>query len=59
MEVAVLESGESVSFLSWELLERKVDTTLHHKPDSRAYHPVVDVLLGSVEEAEVLVSDPM
>ena len=55
--VDVLESGNWVSFLR-ELLERNVDTTLPHKPDRRAYHPVVDVLFKSVEDAETLVLDP-
>ena len=58
VDVEVLESGDWVSFLR-ELLERNVDTTLHHKPDRRAYHPVVDVLFRSVEDAEVLVPDPI
>ena len=52
-----LESGDRVSFLR-ELVERKVDTTLPHKPDKREYHPVVDALFKSVEDAEALASDP-
>lgn len=59
VEFDVLESGDDWISDLMEVLGRKVDTTLHHRPDSRAYHPDDDALFGSVEEAKVLLPDPL
>ncbi len=53
--VDVLESEDGAVSSLTEPVERNVDTTLHHRPDRRAYHPPLppaDELPKSVEDSD-------